>query len=134
MTVYVLDACAVLAVLNDELGADRVEVILSGNARILMSAVNALEVCYDRVRRTGSAQQAKETLDDLLNWPMELVFRLDEDVLLSAAIYKSKGRIALADCIALALAHVHGAALVTADHHEFDPFDEAGFVRFEWIR
>ena len=134
MTQYVMDACAALAVLNDEAGADRVEALMASEARIFMSSVNTLEVCYDMARRSGSLAQARQTLDDLLSWPLEMVYQLDEDALLAAAAFKTKGRMSLADAIALELAQVYGAALITADHHEFDPLEAAGVARFEWIR
>ncbi len=67
MTIYVMDACAALAVLNNEAGADQVEAILSSDLQVLMSVVNALEVCYDMARRSGSVNQAKATVDDLLS-------------------------------------------------------------------
>lgn len=34
----------------------------------------------------------------------------------------------------MALALESGAKLVTADHHEFDAFEQAGLDVFEWIR
>ncbi len=65
---------------------------------------------------------------------MSMVYHLDEDMLLSAAIFKARGRLSLADAIALGLAHVHNALLITADHYEFDPLAAAGLACFEWIR
>ena len=107
---------------------------MESDARIFMSSVNALEVCYDMARRSGSMTQAKITLDELLSWPVEMVFQLNEDMLLAAAKFKTRGRMSLADSIALGLAQVYGAALVTADHHEFDTLEAAGLAKFEWIR
>jgi predicted nucleic acid-binding protein len=51
-----------------------------------------------------------------------------------AARFKARFRISLADSVALALAVVCDAPLVTCDHHEFDPIETAGEVRFLWIR
>ena len=134
MKQYVMDACAALAALNNELGAERVDALMASDARILMSSVNALEVCYDMARRSGSMTQAKMTLDELLSWPVEMVYQLDEDMLLAATKFKSKNRMSLANAIALGLAQVYGATLITADHHEFDPLEAAGLAEFEWIR
>jgi hypothetical protein len=43
-------------------------------------------------------------------------------------------RVSLADSVALGLAQQHNAHLVSSDHHEFDPIDEDGKARFQWIR
>jgi predicted nucleic acid-binding protein len=40
----------------------------------------------------------------------------------------------LADSFALATALCRGAALVTADHHEFDAVEQAEPVGFLWFR
>lgn len=42
MNGYLLDACALIALLNDETGAQRVEAILIGDAPVYMSAINTL--------------------------------------------------------------------------------------------
>jgi predicted nucleic acid-binding protein len=52
----------------------------------------------------------------------------------SAAGFKARFRISMADAVALALAEKHSAPLVTCDHHEFDPIETSGQARFLWIR
>ena len=47
MTIYVLDACAVLAYINNEIGADKVEQLLMSQQRVFMASINLLEICYD---------------------------------------------------------------------------------------
>jgi len=57
------------------------------------------------------------------------------DVLIEAGRIKSDyRRISLADAIALAEASVRDGYIVTADHHEMDKLDQAGIVKFMWIR
>ena len=50
---YVFDACAVIALLNDENGADTVTKLINqaeiGTDRIFMNCVQVLEVYYDRI-------------------------------------------------------------------------------------
>ena len=59
---YVLDACALIALLKDEAGAEEVSVIFNdtfkGEAQISMNKINLLEVYYDVYRSAG-----KETAD-----------------------------------------------------------------------
>jgi len=55
--VYVLDACALLALINNEQGADRVEAVLrealNGNTEVFMNKINIYEVYYGIYRVEG---------------------------------------------------------------------------------
>lgn len=133
MSVYVLDACAILAALRNEPGADRVRAVLASRETVLLGAINALEVIYDHWRMHGETT-ARRLLADIEQWNLLLIQDLSDEVLLSAARFKSRGRLSLADACALALAEVNKGVLVTADHHEFDPLEQAGLARFHWIR
>ena len=53
---FVLDACAIIAYLRDEEGADVVESVLLGNNACVAHAVNVCEVYYDCLRRGGNAE------------------------------------------------------------------------------
>ena len=63
---YVLDACALLAFLNDEEGAERIEDLLNKSATddisVSMSIINLLEVYYGELR-DKSAEIAQIVLD-----------------------------------------------------------------------
>ena len=48
-----LDACALIAFLNGEPGADVVEDALATVASVEIASINLLEVAYDAVRKTG---------------------------------------------------------------------------------
>jgi hypothetical protein len=43
-------------------------------------------------------------------------------------------RLSYADAFALAYSEAQGVPLVTTDHGEFDPIDQAGAARFFWLR
>ena len=59
---YVLDACALIAWLRDEAGADQVEALLLDNgATVMIHAVNLCEVYYDCLRSVGESR-AEETV------------------------------------------------------------------------
>ena len=131
---YVLDACALIALFNGEEGKTVLERVFVSGQPIRIAAVNVLEVAYDAVRSQKNAHAAKEVLDCVEKLGIEIVWTMTSTVLLHAAEFKSQGRISLADSIALALALDSGAKLVTADHHEFDAFEQAGLDVFEWIR
>jgi predicted nucleic acid-binding protein len=99
-----------------------------------MSAINLLEVCHDAERRTGNPSGAREVMEKTAELDIEILWELSSALLFAASTFKSRGRISLADAIALALAQNLGASIVTADHHEFDPIERLGLVHFEWIR
>lgn len=61
MSSYVLDASAILALLNDEPGADRVQSVLT-NAVCFISAVNWSEVARKLVLRGQSAEAIAQRL------------------------------------------------------------------------
>ena len=118
---YVLDACALLALIKKEDGALTVRQALeSGDNVCLVHAVNLCEVYYDCLRCYGD-----DPAEKLLTGFIEagLIFRNDMDVDFwkGAGRLKARGRISLADCFAIALAVREDAVLMTSDRHEFEP-------------
>ena len=138
MVRYVLDACAVIALLNKEEGADKVaalyEKTIHGEAELIMSKVNLLEVYYGYLKEDGEAF-AEQQLTAIENSSVKINEIISNEILRQAG--KVKGahkRISLADSFAVAQAIVSNAVLVTTDHHELDAIDKAGIVEFLWIR
>lgn len=134
---YVLDACAVIAFLAGEEGADKVKHLLdlaaAGNADIHMHRINLLEVYYD-THKIGGQEAAEEIYQQLLDLPIVVNDTLDGMIFRKAGILKATFRISLADAIALALAANLEAPLVTSDHHEFDIIEQEEQIAFLWIR
>lgn len=133
---FVFDACALIAYFNDEAGAEVVEDLLDrarqGRARLYVSAVNVYELFYDCLKRdTATAQQL---VDDVYELPLVVVETLDRPLMHHAGGFKATYRVSLADSVALGLAQQHNAYLVSSDHHEFDPIEHDGKVRFWWIK
>jgi len=135
--VFVLDACALIALFDDERGADKVEDIIQKAKRkeciVYMNKLNLLEIYYGVYRDDGKIK-AEATLIRALNLPLKVVDKLEDNIFKEAGRFKAKYIISLADSIALAEAKVRDAILVTADHHEFDVIDKDGEVMFYWIR
>jgi uncharacterized protein with PIN domain len=131
---YLLDACALIALLNDEPGAQRVEAILSGDTPVYMSTINTLEVAYDAVRRSKNNEAAAMILRLVSDANIEILWALTEAEWLAAARWKARGRLSLADAIALAIAETRNLKLVSADHHELDPLEAEGLIQVEWLR
>ncbi len=131
---YVLDACALIAFFEGEQGADQVGDILLSGLPVHIAAINVLEVCYDVQRTRGHSNAAREVIKAIRELGIQIEWEMTETWVLAASTFKSRGRLSLADAIALALAQSFNVNLVTADHHEFDPLERAGLASFEWIR
>ena len=132
--IIVLDACALIAFLNDEPGAEIVAAILEEVPFVEISIINVLEIAYDAVRNSGQSASALEVIDCIRRLPIEIRWDLNEAMVEVAARFKSDSRISLADAVALSLAEIRSAPLATSDHHEFDPLETSGRARFIWIR
>ena len=130
----VLDACALIAFLNDEPGADLVDEIFKHAPAVHISAINLLEIAYDAIRTTGEDNAANEIIDAVSKLPIDICWHIDRQVMEMAARFKSRHRISLADSVALAYAEHQKAPLATSDHHEFGPLEAAGMARILWIR
>jgi uncharacterized protein with PIN domain len=134
-SVFVFDACALIAILEDEPGAEVVEELLEQSAnRCLVHAVSACEVYYDLYRR-GNTEDA-DTLEAILaEFGLELLEALPPDLWRIAGRLKAEWRrVSLADCFSLALAIREEGTLVTSDHHELDPIANAGVCPIRFIR
>jgi len=137
MNLYVLDACALIALLRNETGANKVAAVLnaanSGEARVVMNKVNLLEVFYDLYRSVGKDKTAL-IMSEIRKRPIEINSEITDEIFTQAGRLKATYKISLADSIALAQAMVLDADFLTADHHEFDMIEEQEPARFHWIR
>lgn len=128
MNIYVFDACALIAFLNQEAGSDKVEWLLKQKEGVrLMSIINVYEVCYDAARASGLGE-GMALYQKIKTLPLDIIREFDDQMLKHAISFK------ITDAIALGLAKTRNAILVTADHHEFDPIDQANALDFHWIR
>lgn len=134
---YVLDACALIAFLNDEEGADRVEEMLEEAVRdfrkVVIHEINLLEIYYGVFRHAGESI-ADETYARISSLPLQVIRGLRKNVFKEAGRLKATYRISLADSIALAEAKSLQLPLVTCDHHELDILDHNNELTFYWIR
>jgi predicted nucleic acid-binding protein len=135
---YLLDACALIALVSAEEGGAVVRDLLEraeyGEDTIFMCRINLLEVYYGILRDFGNAQ-ASEFIGSFRASVIQLVDPLEDDtIFFEAGRLKSVYKISLADAIALAYASIMKCTLVTADHHEMDIIDEKEDILFCWIR
>lgn len=134
---YVLDACALIALLQGEVGADKVTAVFDAAykkaAAISMNKINLLEVYYDAYRSHGK-KQADLMIANLRESPVSVNAKISDEIFEEAGRLKAAYKVSLADSIALAQAVVTGGELLTADHHEFDAIEGKEPIRFYWIR
>ena len=133
MPVKVLDSFALIAYFRDEQGAETVENLLLNAAQkdapLHISDVNYAEVKYSIVKKDGAAawEEAAKILQGL---PIEFhpTTRAQAD---TAADFKARFKMSLADAFAAALAKEKKAELVTGDP-EFNALEKE--IRIGWIK
>ncbi|HSK81478.1 MAG TPA: PIN domain-containing protein [Thermoanaerobaculia bacterium] len=130
----VFDACAVIALLENEPGADMVRLCLRTSTRRLMHAINVCEVYYDMLRRSGETKA--NGLERFLDNAGIKVFEAIPSPLWRAAgtLKAHRKKVSLADCIVLSLTVQEGGTLITSDHRDLDPIAEAGICPIRFIR
>ena len=130
----VLDACAIIAYLRDEPGAEVVEEALL-NEKCFAHALNLCEVYKDCLFRGEATATADGLLDDLAG--VGVIAREDMDAALwkHVAVLKEQIRkIPYADCFALAMTERLGGILYSSDHNDLDRVDAAGGHSIRFIR
>ena len=128
MTHYLLDACALLAIFNDESEKDTVLDLLeqarSGTIRLSMSIVQLLAVYYNCIYFSG-ANKARGIIESILAESITIIESISHDVMYEARRFKTSYSMSLADSIIAAAAKNLGAAIVTKDD-EFNEAEQAG--------
>lgn len=134
---YVLDACALIAALENEDGAEKVVAVYneaaSGGANIIINVINLLEVYYDYYRMKGK-ESAEKMAAEIIASSTDVISIISRDVFAEAGRLKANYKISLADSIVLAQAKVMNATLLTSDHHEMDKIEANEPINFLWIR
>ena len=131
---HCLDACAVIAYLRQEPGAEVLQALIEAPTTFLtMHVCNLGEVYYDFFREDGlSAAQTAWT--NILALPLVLRRDADDVFIQRVGVIKVEERVSFADAFALALAERLNVPLVTTDHHEFDAVERKSHFRFLWLR
>ena len=117
---HVLDTSALLALLEDEEGADTVERVLH-HEKVFVSFISLMEFLYVKLREQGE-ERAGMAYALLKAMPIHVV-ESDEELCMLAAHIKAAHRLSLADAWIAATAERLGAILVHKDP-EFDAFTE----------
>jgi predicted nucleic acid-binding protein len=123
---YLLDTSALLTFIEDEPGSDRVEEVLKG-ASILLPWPVLMETYYITLQEKGCAE-ADRRYALLRQLRAEILWTMDEPILLTAARLKAEHHVSLADAVLAAFAIRNNAVLIHKDP-EFDAL--AGLLPME---
>ena len=134
---HVLDACALLALLESEPGAEKVvesyNKAVSGEITLVIHKINLLEVYYNLCREYGK-DNADKFYNKIKKTPITINHEITDEIFVEAGRIKMLYKMSLADSIALAQTSVSNGMLLTADHHEFDVVAKKERISFLWIR
>ena len=134
--VYILDSFVIIAYLNDEGGADKVEELLDraseGEISLFMHAINLGEALYIIFQEAGEVQ-AMNVYSKVRRYPVEFVADLSESLLLNAARLKGTYPIAYADAFAVATAIKMNGIFVTGDP-ELKPLEADKKIEVLWLQ
>ena len=129
---FVLDSFALLAYLQDEPAAERIEKLLENarkeKCRLLLSMINLGELLYITERR-GGVVKAQDVLALVRQLPIEMV-AAEEQLIFAAAHIKASHSLSYADAFVVAVAIQENAAIITGDP-EFQSVED--IAKIEWL-
>jgi predicted nucleic acid-binding protein len=133
---YILDACALIALLDHEPGWEKVYALVmranAGDILLYIHIVNLLEVYYG-IRREKGAEAAQVMLDDVDTSAVQITNDVSIPLIREAGRFKITYDMSLADTFVCASASLLSATLVTADG-ELKPVEAAEPLTFFWFR
>lgn len=135
---HVMDACAGIAYLKGDQGIlDLPQILGDERNSVVIHAVNLCEVYYDFLRSDGQlvADEAHASIIRVVN----VIEDAAEDFLKRVARWKvghvcPGHTLGIADAFAAATAEQYACRLVTSDHRDFDPIEQAGALSILWSR
>ncbi len=110
---YLLDTSALLTLIEDEAGAERVEQVLT-QGEVWLPWLTLLEATYITKQERGQAE-AERRYALLKQLPATILWEIEEPTMLTAARLKADHRLSLADAIIAAYAIRQNATLLHKD-------------------
>ena len=110
---FLLDSSALLTLIEDETGADRVEEILRTQPTLVPWPA-LVEIHYITQQERG-IEEAEQRFAVIQQLPVEILWQSDEKVLRSASGFKARHRISFADALMAGFAVANQAVLVHKD-------------------
>jgi predicted nucleic acid-binding protein len=134
---FILDACALIALLAGEHGAENVKKIIQdavdGNITLKINQINLLEVYY-KICNVYNQDEANRAIKKIKEFPIEIITELKDGVFNEAGKIKSKYKIPLGDAIAAAECIIGKGILVTSDHSDFEIIGKEESLKINWFK
>jgi len=134
---FILDACALIALLAGENGAEKVRDIIQDavdeKATVKINQINLLEVYYYIINIYGQSK-ANEILRTIRKFPIEVIIGLENNTFNEAGRIKSTYKIPLGDSIVVAECIIRKGILVTSDHSDLEKIEDAEKIMINWFR
>jgi len=117
---YLLDACALLALLNQEFGKgfekvkDLFDRAVNGEITLFMSLINLVEVYYRFIQLKG-LQTADAIMEPVKSLPVKFISDISDEIYLEASRFKALYSMSLADAFLCSTAKSITATIVTRD-------------------
>ena len=134
---FILDACALIALLAGEKGAEKVRDIvqdaIDDKATVKINQINLLEVYY-HIINIYDQDKADAMLRTIRRFPIEVIKGLEGGAFNEAGRIKSRHKIPLGDAIVVAECIVRKGTLVTSDHADMEKMEAAEKITIHWFR
>jgi len=135
--IFILDACALIALFKNEDGADKIKALLdeaqAGQATIYMNIINLIEINYLFYRALGKDKSA-ELLEQIYAMPIQFIETIDDVIFSETSRIKATYAIPLGDAIGLATAIKLSGSFVSGDHSDIEKIEKAESVSIFWFR
>jgi predicted nucleic acid-binding protein len=134
---YILDACALIALLNRELGKgyetvrDLLDRAVTGEITLCMSLVNLVEVYY-RIIQLKGVQTADTVMEPIKGLPVRFIRDITDEIYFDTARCKARYPISLGDAFLCGTAKSLNAIIVTKDK-DIKHAEEAESLSVLWI-
>ena len=134
---YILDACALIALLNRELGKgyekvrDLLDRAVTGEITLCMSLVNLVEVYY-RIIQIKGVETADTVMEPVKNLPVRFIRDITDEIYFDTARCKAHYPMSLGDAFLCGTAKSLGAVIVTKDK-DIKHAEEAESLSVLWI-
>jgi predicted nucleic acid-binding protein len=135
--IYILDACALIALLNRELGKgyekvrDLLDRAVTGEITLCMSLVNLVEVYY-RIIQLKGVQIADAVMEPVKNLPVRFIRDITDEIYFDTARCKARYPMSLGDAFLCGTAKSLEAVIVTKDK-DIKHAEEAESLSVLWI-
>ena len=134
---YILDACALIALLHRELGKgyetvrDLLDRAVTGEITLCMSLVNLVEVYY-RIIQLKGVQTADTVMEPVKSLPVRFIRDITDEIYFGTACCKARYPISLGDAFLCGTAKSLDAVIVTKDK-DIKHAEEAESLSVLWI-